>query len=255
MDPTIGIMIATTVDRKAALRGTVMRLLEHINIPFSVYIYNDLAPPLHSYVTNIVQKTRRNDVSVKILNDHREISTVRVGSAGARHYLFEEMKSKHDMLASFDDDMQIGKGWYPAMKAAIAEHPQYCVFTGVMKGPQGGLLTAGNKMYIEGDQLIRKRIRSIEGRYHLADWGPIGCLVLCRKALTSEVKIPRDIYTLEDAAFFLELRKLGIHQTVVTTEAVTVHRAVPTANSNRWPEKMPEIERYFREHYGVWIRK
>src|SRR5699024_10977081 len=121
-------------------------------------------------------------------------------------------KTKHDIVVSFDDDMQITKDWFKVIKKAIQDHPDHYVFTCPLRNPNKRIV-AGRKMTIKNQKLYHSPIHSVSGEYQYADWGPIGCLVVCRKALLPKVKIP-NIFKREDACFYLEMKKFRLNATV-----------------------------------------
>lgn len=250
MHDHLGIIITTIGTRKKALTLNINHLVQYIDVPFVLYVYNDAGPPMGDYLTNLLTKPNGKLV---MLNDHKEISNVRVGCGGARHHLFEIAKSRHEVIASLDDDMQITPGWFQSIQAAMDEYPNHCVFTGLVKGPKGGIQIAGSKMRIKDNRLSREALRTIPGKYGLTDWGPLGCLVLCRKALQPNLQIP-PLFVREDSAFYLELRKLGINQAVVARDAVAIHRPIPVPESDlRRPSQMKAAEEYYLKHHGLII--
>jgi hypothetical protein len=247
-------MITTTNTREESLSWVVKHLIKYINIPFAIYIYNDGAPPLKDILTSLMGESGRNDIYLEVLNDSRELSLEKVGCGGGRFHLFERVKLNYEMVVSLDDDMQITEGWYEKIIEAINLFPNHSIFSCVVKGPNEVVQRAGSGMLIQNGILYRYEQTSFNEKYHVAEWGPFGCLVLCRKALQPDVKVP-DLYVREDDAFYLEMKKLGINETVVVNDAVAIHRAIPTIESNlRIPEKMKEAEQYFLSKYGLILR-
>jgi hypothetical protein len=244
-------MITTTNSREESLKWNVNHLIKYINIPFSLYIYNDGAPPLKGMVSFLIEQSDRDDIHFEILNDDREISKEKVGCGGGRFYLFERVKWIHDIVVSLDDDMQITKGWYEKIVEAMNVYPNHSFFSCAVKGPDNVVQRAGSGMQIKDGVLYRIELAASAEKYQVAEWGPFGCLILCRKALQPEVKVP-DLYVREDDAFYLEVKKLEINETVVVNDAVAIHRPIPTFESNlRIPEKMKEAEEFFIKKYGL----
>ena len=254
MNTSIGIMIPTTHGREEALEWTIIHLLSYLNKPFKVYIYNDITLPLSTRINQIVKSSKRSDVNYVVLNDRQEINTKRVGAGGARHYLFEAMKGNYEVIISLDDDMQITPNWYEHIENAMTYYPYHSVFSTGMKGPNSVKNIVGANMEFEGEKLVRKKIQNIYKDYQIADWGPLGCLVFCRKAIEKQIIFPK-IYTLDDEAFFLELKKRNIHQTVVATKAVAIHRPIPTASSNqRTDEWLSLSQQYLKQAYQITVQ-
>lgn len=244
-------MVTTTNTREESLLWNVKHLIKYINIPFSIYIYNDGAPPLKSDISALIEQSNRKDIYFEVLNDSREISQEKIGCGGGRFQLFERVKFIHEIVVSLDDDMQITEGWYEKMIEAINVYPNHSFFSCVVTGPDNVVQRAGSGMFIKDGILYRSELASTNEKYNIAEWGPFGCLVLCRKALKPEIKVP-DLYVREDDAFYLEMKKFGINETIVVNSAVAIHRPIPTLESNlRIPEKMKEAEQYFREKYGL----
>jgi GT2 family glycosyltransferase len=247
-------MIPTTQGREEALKWTIFHLIKHLKKPFTVYIYNDITFPLSNRISSIITESKRKDVYSLVLNDRQELNSIRVGAGGARHYLFEAMKGKHDIIISLDDDMQITPNWYEQIEEAMKSYPNHCVFSSSMKRPGGNQSVVGAKMIFEGDQLIRKRLQTIHKNFQIADWAPLGCLVLCRKAVEKSITFP-NIYTLDDEAFFLELKKRKINQTVIAVYAVALHRPIPAPSSNqRSDEWLSQSQHYLKRVYQVTVK-
>ncbi|TLS37473.1 glycosyltransferase [Pseudalkalibacillus caeni] len=256
MKTELGIIIATTESRKESLLHTVTHLIKHIHDSFTLYIYNDAGPPLLPSLSKLLTSQKRSKIHLVLLNDQKEISTTKVGCGGSRYHLFEKAKMNNTYVLSLDDDMQITPNWFETMKEAFQQFPDHSVFTGVLKHPDNSIQAAGANFTAQEGKLRRIPNKTWEDKHHLADWGPLGYLVLCRQALQPPIKIP-PLYVHEDAAFLLELRQKGIvgkEQTVVVTDAVAIHRALPVRSSNlRQPQKMAEAKQYIKRTYGLSI--
>ncbi|MCA1059076.1 glycosyltransferase [Rossellomorea aquimaris] len=254
MNTCIGVMIPTTYGREEALDWTIVHLLNYLKKPFSIYLYNDITAPLSNRLTKLIKRSKRKDVDFVVLNDRQELNSERVGAGGSRHYLFEAMKEKHDVIISLDDDMQITPNWYENIEKAMNYFPNHSVFSTGMKRPRGVKSIVGANMEFEGDLLIRKQLQTIYKKYQIADWGPLGCLVFCRKALEKDIKFP-NIYTLDDEAFFLELKKRNINQTIVVTDAVAIHRPIPTPSSNQRSDKWVALsQQHLKKFYQITVK-
>lgn len=247
----LGIMIATVSNRRKMLVFNLHQMLKHISIPFTVYIYNDDGQPIKEKILQELSKVDHSHMEIFVYNEQKEINEGRVGCGGARHYLFEKIKSKHEIIASLDDDMQILEGWYEAFQEAIFEHPDHSVFTGIVKDGRNGELMAGSHMIMDGNILKRKTNKIVPLNYTKTEWGPLGALILCRKSLLSHVKIP-NVFVREDSAFYLELKKLGINETIVTSKAQMIHRPFYVPDSGlRSSDKLKEAKEYFKKNHGI----
>ncbi|MBW3113781.1 MULTISPECIES: glycosyltransferase [Bacillaceae] len=254
MNTRIGVMIPTTLGREKTLEWTILHLLNYLKKPFTVYVYNDITSPLSVRLTRIMKSSKRNDVDIIVLNDRREINTERVGAGGSRHYLFQAMKGKYDVIISLDDDMQITPHWFEHIEEAMNYYPHHSVFSSGMKRPGGAEMIFGAKMEFEGNSLIRKRLRTVYRNFQIADWGPLGCLVLCRKAIEPIINFPK-VYTLDDEAFFLELKNKNIHQTIVATNAIAIHCPIPTPSSNqRSNDWVSHSQQYLESAYQITVK-
>jgi hypothetical protein len=248
---SIGIMITTVKVRQQVLVENLERLVTLIPPPFDIYIYNDAGPPLYDGIKSVVPESKRNEITLHCFNDHGEINKDPIGCGGGRHFLFEQMKGTFDIIISLDDDMLINEGWYEAIITGIENHPKHSIFTGVVIDSRGKVQIAGSRMKFSGNTLKRRANQLVSGKYTVTEWGPLGCLVLCRDALKDEVTIPK-LFVREDSAFFLICKNLGINETIVCKDAVAVHkaRAVPSSNL-RQPEKLQEAKDYFKKYYGL----
>ncbi|MDQ0970655.1 GT2 family glycosyltransferase [Neobacillus niacini] len=248
---SIGIMITTVKVRKQVLVENLERLVKFVPPPFVIYIYNDAGPQLYDEIKSVIPITKINEITLQCFNDLGEINKDPVGCGGGRHFLFEVMKEKFDIIISLDDDMLIHEGWFEAIITGIEDHPKHSIFTGVVTDSRGRVQIAGSRMNFRGNTLKRRANQTVSGTYTVTDWGPLGCLVLCRDALKKEVTIP-SLFVREDSAFFLICKNLGINETIVCKNAVAVHKANAVPSSNlRQPEKLQEAKEYYKKHYGL----
>ncbi|MFS0777208.1 glycosyltransferase [Neobacillus sp. 3P2-tot-E-2] len=248
---SIGIMITTVKVRKQVLLENLDRLVKFIPQPFAIYIYNDAGPQLYDEIKNVIPESKSNEIILHCFNDLAEIDKNPVGCGGGRHFLFEQMKEKFDIIISLDDDMLIHEGWFEAIIKGIEDHPKHSIYTGVVTDSRGRVQIAGSRMNFRGNTLKRRANQTISGMYSVTDWGPLGCLVLCRDALKKEVIIPK-LFVREDSAFFLICKSLGINETIVCKNAVAIHKANAVPSSNlRQPEKLQEAKEYYKKHYGL----
>ena len=248
---SIGIMITTVKVRKQVLVENLERLVKFIPPPFAIYIYNDAGPQLYDEIKSVIPVSKKNEITIRCFNDRGEINKDPIGCGGGRHFLFEQMKGKFDIIISLDDDMLIKEGWFEAIIKGIEDYPEHSIYTGVVTDSRGRVQIAGSRMNFTGNTLKRKENRTVSGMYTVTDWGPLGCLVLCREALKEEVTIP-NLFVREDSAFFLICKNLGINETIVCKNAVAVHKAHAVPSSNlRQPEKLQEAKEYYKKNYGL----
>lgn len=248
---SIGIMITTVKVRKQVLVENLERLVKFIPPPFAIYIYNDAGPQLYEEIMTVIPESKKNEITLHCFNDLGEINKDPVGCGGGRNFLFEQIKGKFDIIISLDDDMLINEGWFEAIIKGIEDHPKHSIFTGVVTDSRGRVQIAGSRMNFKGRTLKRKANKRVSGMYTVTDWGPLGCLILCRDALKKEVTIPK-LFVREDSAFFLICKDLGINETIVCKNASAVHKANAVASSNlRQPEKLQEAKEYYKKHYGL----
>jgi cellulose synthase/poly-beta-1,6-N-acetylglucosamine synthase-like glycosyltransferase len=251
MNGSVGFIITTTSGREEVLQWVVRHLCQDISIPFHLYIYNDHAKPLHEMLTRLIGSQGRSDIQLVIYNDLRKLNGKRVGCGGARHFMFEKTKHKHDIIISLDDDMQLKPKWLENVLEAMRKFPKHCIFTGVVRRFDGSIQLAGSKFRIINRTLYRSDITDISKKYHFADWGPIGCMAFCRSALTGPVTIP-PLYIRDDAALYLQLLQFGINETVVVNEAEAIHKPISVPSSNlRLKDEMEKEVGYFRKVYGL----
>jgi GT2 family glycosyltransferase len=247
----IGIMITTVKVRKQVLLENLDRLVKFIPPPFVIYIYNDAGPQLYDEIKTVIPESKSNEITLHCFNDLGEINKEPVGCGGGRHFLFEQMKGKFDIIISLDDDMLIHEGWFEAIIKGIEEHPNHSIFTGIVTDSRGRVQIAGSRMRFKGSTLKRRANQTVSGMYSVTEWGPLGCLVICRDALRKEVMIPK-LFVREDSAFFLICKSLGINETIVCNNAVAVHKANAVPSSNlRQPEKLQEAKEYYKKNYGL----
>ncbi|WP_419887269.1 glycosyltransferase family 2 protein [Neobacillus niacini] len=248
---SIGIMITTVKVRKQVLIENLERLVKFIPTPFTIYIYNDAGPQLYDEIKSVIPKSKMNEITLQCFNDFGEINKDPVGCGGGRHFLFEQMKEKFDIIISLDDDMLIHEGWFEAIIKGMEDHPNHSIFTGMVTDSRGRVQIAGSRMRFIGSTLKRRANQTVKGMYTVTEWGPLGCLVICRNALKKEVIIPK-LFVREDSAFFLICKSLGINETIVCNNAVAVHKANNVASSNlRQAEKLQEAKEYYKKHYGL----
>ncbi|ALC82139.1 MULTISPECIES: glycosyltransferase [Bacillus] len=251
MNRSVGIMITTTSGRENVLYWVIKNLCKDITIPFHLYIYNDHAMPLHAILLKLINEQKRNDIKLVLYNDLRKFNNKKIGCGGARHFMFEQAKLKHDIIISLDDDMQLKPKWLEKVEEAMNYFPNHCVFTGVVRGPKGDIQHAGSTLKIENNTLYRSENKEVKSKYHVTEWGPMGCLAFCRSALKDHIVIP-SLYIRDDAAFYLLLKRLGINNTIVVSEAEAIHKPIPVLNSNlRIKEEMEKEVIYFREVHGL----
>lgn len=251
MNSSVCFIITTTSGREEVLHWVVKHLCRDIPIPFHLYIYNDHAKPLIHTLITLIKAEGRDDVELIVYNDTGKLNKNKIGCGGARHLMFEQTKRKHDIVISIDDDMQLKPNWLENIMEAMNEFPKHCIFTGVVKGPEGNIQLAGSKFNIINETLYRYDITEVKTKYQLADWGPMGCMALCRSALTDPVYIP-PLYIRDDAALYLQLRGFGINETVVVSEAEAIHKPIPVPSSNlRLKEEMEKEVIFFKKKYGL----
>jgi hypothetical protein len=248
---SIGIMITTVSVRKQVLIENLERLVTFIPSPFTIYIYNDAGPQLYDDIKTVIPVSKNKEITILCFNELGEINKESIGCGGGRHFLFEQMKEKFDIIISLDDDMLIKEGWFDAILKGIEDYPEHSIYTGVVTDSRGRVQIAGSRMKFTRNSLKRRENRTVSGIYTVTDWGPLGCLVLCRHALKKEVTIP-NLFVREDSAFFLICKNLGINETIVCKNAVAVHKAQAVPSSNlRQPEKLQEAKDYYKKHYGL----
>ncbi|KGX92519.1 hypothetical protein N781_17040 [Pontibacillus halophilus JSM 076056 = DSM 19796] len=248
---TIGIIISTTATREKVLEFTVASLCKDTKRPFTLYIYNDLAAPLYKRIRNIIDRNRRPDIELVVLNDSNEHSKVHLGCGGGRHILFERAKSKHPIVISLDDDMQLKKGWVEAVITAMGQFPNYHVYTGIVRNRNRDIEIAGTNFSVRNGYLYRTENQVITNKYMFTDWGPIGCIALRGKALLPQAQIP-PTFTRDDAIFFMNLKKLNANQTVVVRDAEAIHKPIPVPATNlRSDQHMKEADQYLKAHHGL----
>ncbi|MDQ7862803.1 glycosyltransferase [Peribacillus frigoritolerans] len=199
---------------------------------------------IQSLVT-LIKTEGRNDIALIVYNDTGILNKNKIGCGGARHLMFEQTKHKHDIVISLDDDMQLKPNWLDCVMEAMNDYPNHSIFTGVVKGPSGEIQLAGSNFNICNKTLYRYDITEVKEKYQLTDWGPMGCMALCRSALTDLVTIP-PLYIRDDAALYLKLLNLGINKTVVVSGAEAIHKPIPVPSSNlRLKEEMDKEVIYF----------
>ncbi|WP_205174097.1 glycosyltransferase [Bacillus pakistanensis] len=248
---SICFIIPTTTNRERVLYKVVKHLLRDIPFPFSLYIYNDRANPLIPALTRLIKAVKRNDIKLVVYNDTGKLNNNKIGAGGARNLMFEETKLKHDVVISLDDDMQLKPQWVENVINAMNKYPKHCVFTGIVRGQDGKIQFAGSKFKINNNTLYRYDLTDMESKYKFTDWGPIGCMAFCRSALTESVYIP-PLYIRDDASFYLLLRKFGINETVVVSDAESIHKPISVPSSNlRLKEELEKERGYFRKLYGL----
>ncbi len=251
MNPSVCFMIPTTAGREPVLSWVVEHLCKDIPSPYHLYIYNDHAKPLIKSLFAILKKYRRNDIELVVYNDTGLLNPKKSGAAGARRLMFEQVKRKHDVVVSLDDDMQLKPNWLEVIFEAMRQYPNHNVFSGIVMGRDGKVQFAGSSFAIKDQVLYRKELTKIDGKYQITDWGPIGCMALCRSALSDSISIP-PIYIRDDASLFLELRRFGWNETVVVAAAEAIHKPIPVPSSNlRLKEELEKEAIFFREHYGL----
>lgn len=244
-------LITTTSGREEVLHWVIQNLCKDISIPFHLYIYNDYAKPLIQSLITLIKTEGRNDIELIVYNDTGLLNKKKIGCGGARHFMFEQTKHKHDIVISLDDDMQLKPNWLENIMEAMNDFPNHSIFTGVVKGPLGDIQLAGSTFKISNKTLYRKDITEVKEKYQLADWGPMGCMALCRSALTDLVYIP-PLYIRDDAALYLTLLNLGINKTIVVSGAEAIHKPIPVPSSNlRLKEEMDKEVIYFKEVFGL----
>ncbi|MCP3739189.1 glycosyltransferase [Rossellomorea sp. BNER] len=253
MNRSVSIMITTTIGREQVLYWVVKHLCKDIPIPFHLYLYNDHANPLNTTLLKIINEEKRNDIKLVVYNDLGKLNTKKIGCGGARHFLFEQVKRNHDIVISLDDDMQLKPKWLENIMLAMDKFPKHCVFTGVVRRNDGSIQMAGSNFKIENKTLYRTENQKILplSKYHITEWGPMGCLAFCRSALTEPCIIP-PLYIRDDAAFYLLLRRFGINETVVVPESEAIHKPFPVPSSNlRLKEEMEKEVIYFKKVHGL----
>jgi cellulose synthase/poly-beta-1,6-N-acetylglucosamine synthase-like glycosyltransferase len=244
-------IITTTTGREKVLHWVVKHLCQDISTPFHLYIYNDHAKPLIHSIIRLIKTEGRDDVALTVYNDTGILNKNKIGCGGARHLMFEQTKRKHDIVISLDDDMQLKPNWLENVMEAMNQYPKHSIFTGVVKGPKGNIQIAGSKFNVIDKTLYRYDITEVKKKYQLTDWGPMGCMALCRSALTDRVSIP-PLYIRDDLSLYLQLLNLGINETVVVSGAEAIHKPIPVPSSNlRLKEEMEKEAIYFREKYGL----
>ncbi|MGG5253243.1 glycosyltransferase [Neobacillus sp. SM06] len=251
MNPSVCFMIPTTAGREPVLYWIVEHLCKDIPSPFHLYIYNDHAKPLIKSLFAILNKHQRRDIELVVYNDTGLLNSKKSGAAGARRLMFEQVKRKFDVVVSLDDDMQLMPNWLETILEAMEQYPNHNVFTGIVRGRDGKIQFAGSKFTIKDQTLYRQELTEIKGKYDVTDWGPIGCMALCRSALSESISIP-PIYIRDDASLFLELRRFGWNETVVVTKAEAIHKPIPVPSSNlRLKEELEKEANFFRNQYGL----
>ncbi|XJZ28209.1 glycosyltransferase [Bacillota bacterium Lsc_1132] len=251
MNPSVCFIITTTSGREPVLHWVVKHLCKDIPIPFHLYIYNDHAKPLIKSLFSLIKLQGRDDIELVVYNDTGLLNSKKIGCGGARHLMFEQTKRKHDVVISIDDDMQLMPNWLESILEAMNQFSHHNVFTGVVRARNNTIQLAGSKFSIKNQTLFRYDLTEVHNKYELTDWGPMGCMAFCRSALDDSVCIP-PLYIRDDAAFYLQLRRLGINETVVVADAEAIHKPIPVPSSNlRLKEEMEKEIIFFRNEYGL----
>lgn len=251
MQPSICFMIPTTSGRESVLHWVVQNLCKDIRMPFHLHIYNDHGKPLIPSLFSILRAQKRNDIELAVYNDTGLLNPKKSGAAGARRLMFDLIKRRYDIVVSLDDDMQLKPNWLENILKAMDQFPNHNVFTGIVRDREGRIQFAGSKFTIKDQTLYRQELTEIKEKFDLTDWGPIGCMALCRSALSDSISIP-PIYIRDDASLFLELRRFGWNETVVVADAEAIHKPIPVPSSNlRLKEELEKEAVFFKTNYGL----
>lgn len=173
------------------------------------------------------------------------------GCGVIRHYLFEELKSKYDIVIMIDDDMEITEGWYTEVLEAYNTFKDVNLFT-TRINQDDSIYTIGADIVFQGNHvlLMHKGDMTRRERFEEVEWAPGGCMIYCRKALKTlkPIKIP----ICEELDMYGQWKKNNLGKVIALSNAILIHNVKdnPRVTKFRTPENMLISSKMLYDKHG-----